>query len=176
MTSTQIQSFRVVSELQKSLDEGIKTLKEESEKLSKLIGEKLRVTDASDSSELQELREKIEGSVNDPKKKKVTKKKDQKNNWHSLGAISIYDGMGLKGELELYFKALEETKSELDRLTKVKQSVDDLVNKGLRKEFGCVIMLGHEIPAKMAFFKTSSRKKFGYKSIFSAPRDDSDVL
>lgn len=177
MTSTQIQSFRAVSELQKSLDGRIKTLKEESDKLSRLIGEKLRATDTSDSSDLQELREKIEGGTNDPKKKKVTKKKGQKNNWYNLDAISIYDGMGLKGELEIYFKALEETKSELDRVTKVKQSVDDLVNRGVRKELGCVIIIGNEIPAEIAFFKTTTaRKKFAYKSIFSVPKDDSNAL
>ncbi len=187
MTSTQIQSFRAVSELQKSLDGRIKMLKEESDKLSRLIGEKLRATDTNDSSDLQELREKIEGSTDDPKKKKgstddpkkkkVTKKKGQKSNWYNLDAISIYDGMGLKGELEIYFKVLEETKSELDRVTKVKQSVDDLVNRGVRKELGCVIIIGNEIPAEMAFFKTpTARRKFAYKSIFSVPKEDSNVL
>ncbi len=177
MTSSQIQRFRAVSELQKLLDSKISTLKEDSDKLSKLIGEKLRATDANDSSDLQELREKIEGDTNDPKKKKVTKKKDKKSNWYNLDAISIYDGMGAKGELELYFKSLEETKSELGNITKVKQSIDDLVSKGLRKEFGCVMILGHELPAEIAFFKNPiARKKFGYKAIFNVPKDDSNVL
>ena len=183
MTTTQIHSFRAISELQKSLDKKIMTLKEASDKLSILIGEKLRATETSDASDLQELREKIEGDTSDPKKpeggkhepkrKKVTKKKGQKNNWYNLDAISIYDGIGLKGELEIYFKVLEETKSELDRVTKVKQSIDDLVEKGVRKELGCVIRIGNEIPAEMAFFKTPlSRKKFAFKSIFAVPRED----
>lgn len=188
MISAQVHSFRAVSDLQKLLDKQISSLKEESEKLSVLIGEKLRATDNSDSSDLQELREKIEGETSDPKKtegskheprkkRKVTKKKGQKNNWYNLDAISVYDGIGLKGELEIYFKVLEETKSELDRVTKVKQSIDDLVERGVRKELGCVIRIGNENPAELAFFKMPiSRRKFAFKSIFSVPKEYSYEL
>jgi hypothetical protein len=177
MTFTnQLQRFRAVSELQKSLDKKITTLNENSNKLSNLIGEKLRATDNTSTSEVQEFKQNMEGTTKDLKKKKVTKKKDQKSIWYELDAISVYDGMGLKGELELYFKDLEEMKAESVKLTKVKQTIDNLVSRGLRRELGCVIVLGHELPAEIAFFKTPPTKKFKYKSIFNVPKDDTHGL
>lgn len=172
MITQRVQSFRTVADLQKSLDDHINMLKLKSEELSKLVGEKLRVNDSGNAAELQELRQKIEGSATDPKKKKSTKK-DQKSNWYNFDSISIYDGIGIKGELELYFKAMEQIKSELDRATKVKQAVDDFVNKGLKKDLGCVMFLGQELPAEIAFIPTAvSKKSFGFKAIFDVPIEE----
>jgi hypothetical protein len=177
VTSSQLQRFRAVSELQYSLEDKITKLKENSDKLAIIIGDKLRATDNANSSDVQDLKEKIEGGANNPKKKKVVTKKGQKSIWYNLEAISIYEGMGLKGELELYFKDLEETKKELERVTKVKQAIDNLSSNGLKKEFGCVMMLGHELPAEIAFFRThDTRKKFSFKSIFNVPKDDYNEL
>jgi hypothetical protein len=177
MLSTVIKNFRSISELNQLLESMVKALKQDSDELSKLIGEKLRVTETTDASELQAFREKIEGGTNDPKKKKPTKRKDQKSNWHNLDAISIYDGIGLKGELELYFKALELTKSELERITKVKEAVDGLVKRGLKDELGCVFILNHALPAEIALTNTRKPKqKFTYKAIFNVPQEGSDEV
>ena len=173
MITQRVQSFRTVADLQKSLDDHINMLKLKSEELSKQVGEKLRVNDSGNAVELQELRQKIEGSTTDPKKKKSAKKKDQKSNWYNFDSISIYDGIGIKGELELYFKAMEQVKSELDRATKVKQAVDDFVNKGLKRDLGCVMFLGQELPAEVAFTPTAVlKKRFGFKAIFNVPIED----
>ncbi len=176
--SSLVQHFKNISELSRLIDGKINTLKHNSEELSKTIGEKLRATETADPTELQALREKLEGPANDPKKKKsTTKKKDQKSNWHELNALSIYDGIGLKGELELYFRALEITKSDLDNLTKVKQTIDDLVNKGLKKELPCVFILNHELPAKMAFVNPKkARSQFTFKSILSVGMEDTYAI
>jgi len=173
MISQKLQTFRTVTELQQFLDNEINMLKEKSEELSKLTGEKLRSTESNDNAEMQELRQKLEGSTTDPKKKKSVKKKDQKSNWYNFDSISIFDGIGPKGELELYFKGMEETKLALDRVTKIKQGIDDLVSKGLKKELGCVLLLNHELPAEVAFTNGMPlRKKFAYKAIFSAPKEE----
>ena len=173
----EVKSLKSVTELQKLLESKINTLKQSSEVLSKLVGEKLRNTETTDAAELQDLREKIEGTNNDPKKKKVVKKKDQKSNWRTLDTIAVYDGIGLKGELELYFNALEATKSELDQVTKVKQAVDDLVNRGLKRDLGCVFSLNHELPARLAFTNTIKlRTKFTYNAIFDVPEDRFDQI
>lgn len=161
-----IQKFRTVGELQKHLEGHINELKKSADEMSKIVGEKMRVNDSSNTPELQELRQNIEGSA-DPKKKKSTKKNDKKTNWHNLDSISVYDGVGVKGELELYFKAIEMTKAELDRATKVKQSLDDLVTKGLKRDMGCVMILNHELPAEISFTSSaSSKKKYQFKAIF----------
>ena len=173
----EVKNLKNITELQKLLESKINTLKQNSERLSKLVGEKLRNTETTDTAELQDLREKIEGTTNDPKKKKVVKKKDQKSNWHTLDTIAIYDGIGLKGELELYFNALESTKSELEQVTKVKQAVDDLVNKGVKRDLGCVFSLNHELPAKIAFINSIKlRTKFTYNAIFDVPEDRFDQI
>ena len=173
MTVEKLQNFRTVYELQQYLDAEINRLKQKSEELSKLVGEKLRSTDPNDNAELQELKQKLEGSTNDPKKKKPVKKKDQKSNWYNFDSISIFDGIGPKGELELYFKGIEDTKLALDKITKIKQGVDDMVSKGLKKELGCVLLLNNELPAELAFTKGSAlRKKFAYKAIFILPKEE----
>ena len=178
MIPEKIHSFRTMSELQQRLDKEIGKLKIKSDEMSRTIGEKLRETDATTNTiELQELRQKIEGSTPDPKKKKSVKKKDQKNNWYNFDSIAIFDGIGLKGELELYFKAMEQTKSELEKLTKVKQAVDDLINKGLKKDLGCVFVSNHELPAEIAFTQPAqSRKKFVFKAIFNVPKEEENVI
>jgi len=189
-----IYNFRTISDLQKFLDDTINILKRRSNELSNTIGEKLRVTDSVGAADLQELRNKIEGETNDPKKnttksttknptkntknptknttKNTTKKKDQKSNWHNLEAISIYDGIGAKGELEIYFKVLEQTKAELEKITKIKQAVDDLANRGLKDDLGCLFVLNNDLPAEIAFRKAPEHKKFAFRAIFNAPKEE----
>ncbi|SRR5579875_392811 len=175
---TEVKNFRKVDEMQKFLEAQINSLKGRSDEVSKQIGEKMRSTDSAgnNDAELVELRQRLEGSQTDPKKKKPVKRKDQKSNWHDFGAISIYDGIGMKGELELYFKAMEKMKAELDRMTKVKQALDDLVNKGLKRDMGCVLFLNGETPAEIAFTSSiSPRKKFAIRTILSLPRETEDL-
>lgn len=170
MITGMIRNFKTPEELQKSLEGYIAVLKIESEKLSKQIGEKMRATDSSNAAELQELKQKLEGGPADPKKKSQPKKKDQKTNWYAFDAVSIYDGIGLKGELELYFKAMEKTKAELEMITKVKQSVDSLISKGLKRDMGCVLHINESLPAEIAFTTPSvSKKKFSLKMVFDVP-------
>jgi hypothetical protein len=195
MREEKIKNFRTITELQKSLENDLSTLKSRSDEISKLIGEKLRATDSGNTEELQEFRQKLDDDTaaadpkkkspgqktdagkTDPKKKKITKKKDQKSNWYNFDAISIYDGIGIKGELELYFKAMEQTKTDLDKTTKIKQAVDDLANKGLKRELGCVMFTNQELPAEIAFTRpVISKKRFAYKAIFNVQREEMDEI
>ncbi|MGI0073793.1 MAG: hypothetical protein ACREA3_08275 [Nitrosotalea sp.] len=173
MTIEKFHSFRTISDLQKYLEGYTNSLKLRNEELSKQIGEKMRSNDSNNTAELQELRQKLEGSTIDPKKKKSTKKKDQRTNFYNFDSISIYDGIGVKGELELYFKAMEKTKSELERTAKIKQAIDDLISKGLKRDMGCVLLLNDELPAEIAFISSvASGKKFGFKAIFNVPCEE----
>ena len=157
--------FRAIDELQLSLGKELEELKKKTDEYSKMIGEKLRAAETSNPEDVAELKEKLEGPV-DPKKKQV-KKKDKNTNWHSFGDIQVYDGMGLKGELDLYFKALEAMKLKMEKLQKVKSSIDDLLSKGLKKDLGCVILMSRDLTFEMVFIKaTQPKTKFSYKSIF----------
>src|SRR5438552_3395894 len=145
MQTGQIMRFRNIEELQSSLQQYLEELKKKTDEYSKLIGEKIRGEQSSNPEDLADLKTKLEGPA-DPKKKKPVKKKTDKANWLDFGSISVYDGLGVKGELELYFKAVEELKSEIDKVQKAKESVDILVTKGLKKEIGCVAHMNHELP------------------------------
>jgi hypothetical protein len=159
-------TFRNITALKSWLDSEIEHTKKRSEEYSSIIGEKIRISEISNESDLADLREKITSPV-DPKKKKAVKKKDQKGAWHELGSVSIYDGIGLKGELEIYFKALEDTKSRIDRLQKVKESIDSLVSRGVKKDLACTTFLGRDMLLDMAFTKSSApQTKFTFKSTF----------
>lgn len=175
---TEIKNFRKVDEMQRFLEAQINSLKARADEVSKQIGEKMRSNESggSNDAELQELRQKLEGSPSDPKKKKPVKRKDQKSNWHDFGAISIYDGIGIKGELELYFKAMEKMKTELDRITKVKQALDDLVSKGLKRDMGCILFLNGESPAEISFTSAAApRRKVAIRTTLSLPRESGDI-
>src|SRR5574341_1505736 len=111
------EKFRTFDELQSTIERNIDLLKKKSEEYSKIIGDKLRESEKGvQDDDIAELKEKLNGPT-DPKKKK-TIKKDKKTNWHDLGGIIIYDGIGTKGELELFFKTLENIKSQIENLEK----------------------------------------------------------
>lgn len=167
MEQGKIMCFRNILVFKSSLEKDLEELKKKSEEYSKTIGDKLRVDDTANSPDLADLREKIAEPI-DPKKKKPVKKKDQKGSWHDLGGVFIYDGVGLRGELEICFKALEDVKSRIEKLQKIKESVDGLVSRGVKKDLGCTAFLSRDLLLDMAFIKSASTSaKFSYKSIFS---------
>lgn len=160
------ESFRNILAFKASLEKDLEELKKRSDDYSRIIGEKLRVNDASNGLELADLREKILEPL-DPKKKKPVKKKDQKGNWHELSGVSIYDGVGLRGEVEIYFKALEDVKSRIERLQRVKESIDGLVSRGVKKDLACTAFLSRDLSLDMAFTRSAApSSKFAFKSTF----------
>ena len=167
MQTGKIMRFKTIEDMQSAVVEHLEYLKKEVDEYSKLIGEKFREAESNKIEDLADLKEKLDGSV-DPKKKKPTKKKDQKGNWLNFGDVAVYDGIGLKGELELYFKAIEELKSRMEKIEKVKLSVDNLIAKGLKKELSCVGMLGNDFQFEMSFIKSKDpNAKFVYQAIFN---------
>ena len=171
-----IRKFKTFEDMQIIIEKELNDLKNKSEKYSKIIGDKLRENqDPIHDSDLVELKEKLDGPT-DPKKKK-TVKKDKKVNWHDLEGISVFDGMGLKGELELYFKALEETKSKIENLEKTKVAINNLVSKGLRRDLGCIALIRQNLPSEMVFVKSNvlNEKKFSFRSIFSVYTESIDT-
>ena len=167
-----IMHFHTIEELQSYLGSNLKILKKKSEEYSEIIGEKIRFENApNDSTEFEELKEKLERSP-DPKKKKMVKKRDQKTNWYDLGAILVYDGIGPKGELEIYFKALEKIKSKIEKIEKIKESIDNMISKGVKRELGCVTLLNQDLALQVSFVKAGKPKtKFSYKSVFTIPSE-----
>ncbi|MFB5618424.1 MAG: hypothetical protein ACE5RE_02380, partial [Candidatus Nitrosomaritimum aestuariumsis] len=82
--------------------------------------------------------------------------------------ILVYNGIGLKGELELYFKAIEELKARLENLQRTLATLNNVIEKGLKEDMGCIVFRGAEGILELAFLKSAGvRKKFNHKSIYS---------
>ncbi|MEX0764679.1 MAG: hypothetical protein WD033_05900 [Nitrosopumilaceae archaeon] len=167
MKTGDVMHFRTIEELQSSIDKQLEELKKKADEYSKTVGDKIRTNEGNQSEDLAELKEKLQGPT-DPKKKQPSKKKDQKKNWYDMGAISVYDGIGVKGELELYFQALDEIKSNMESLQKTKEAISGLVSRGLRKDLGYAALMRHNLPFEVTLLKSDkARDKFSYKAIFS---------
>lgn len=176
-----ISRFESILELQKSLDIRIKDLNEKIDLQSKLIGDKIREGEKNNAEELTDLKEKLNPTnakdvkSNDKKSKnkkstdkKKKSKKGQSENWIDYEGLHLYNGVGTRGELELYFKSLEEMKLESEKLTKTRDSLEQLMKSGIKKELAGVGYEQDDGPYELAFIKTDSkREKFSFKSILT---------
>ena len=176
-----ISRFESILELQKSLDIRIKDLNDKIDLQSKLIGDKIREGEKNNVEELSDLKEKLnptnakDTKSNDKKsknkkspEKKKKSKKGQSENWIDYEGLHLYNGVGTRGELELYFKSLEEMKTESERLTNTRDSLEQLMKSGIKKELAGVGYEQDNGPYELAFIKTDSkREKFSFKSILT---------
>jgi hypothetical protein len=146
-----------------------KTTEEESE-------EKPEEVTADDKSEDEKTDKKSDDKKSRDKsassKKKVDKKKKSKkgasDKWYNLNEIMVYNGMGLKGELELYFKAVDELKEKLENLQRTLGTLNNVIEKGLKEDMGCIAFRGTEGILEISFLKSSGeRENFSLKSIYS---------
>ena len=183
-----IHHFNSLQELHEKIEKQIKELEEKIELQSKIIGDKIREGEKDNAEELSDLKSKLnpENSKDNQKDKKskdkkskdkkpkdrksTTKKKKGKKgeseNWIDYQNIHLYNGVGTRGELEVYFKSLEEMKIDLDRLNKTKESLEQLMNSGIKKELAGVGYDQQEGPFELAFIKPDAkREKFSFKSM-----------
>jgi DNA repair exonuclease SbcCD ATPase subunit len=157
-----------------------------------VLGEKIRTNEelSKDDPEFMELKSKLENNPADKKKLEAKvdepKKSDKKSNekksvekpkkpskkgsehWYNLDHIMVYNGIGLKGELELYFKAIDELKSKLETLQRTLSALNNIIEKGLKEDMACIAFHGSNGPLQISFLKSSDiRKNFSFKSIYS---------
>ena len=176
-----ISRFESILELQKSLDIRIKDLNDKIDLQSKLIGDKIREGEQNNAEELSDLKEKLNPTNSKDTKsnnkksknkkspdKKKKSKKGQSENWIDYEGLHLYNGVGTRGELELYFKSLEEMKLESEKLTKTRDSLEQLMKSGIKKELAGVGYEQDDGPYELAFIKSDSkREKFSFKSILT---------
>ena len=189
-----IERFNSVNSLQTSLQKEIEDTELIIQEYSNLLGEKIRSNEdsSSDDPEFLALKTKLDGGSSDDKSKdkksKDKKSKDKKSErkkgpdkkkkskkgvsdkWYDLNEVLIYNGIGLKGELELYFKAIDELKSKLEHLRRTLESLNNVIEKGLKGDMGCIAFKGTEGILQIAFLKsTVVRENFSLKSIYTGP-------
>lgn len=187
-----IRRYNTVSSLKSSLGKEIEETEQSINEYSNVLGEKIRINEelSKDDPEFLELKSKLENNPTD-KKKPDAKIDDSKNNnkknvekkniekpkkqskkgsehWYNLDQIMVYNGIGLKGELELYFKAIDELKSKLETLQRTLSALNNIIEKGLKEDMACIAFQGSNGPLQISFLKTSDiRKNFSFKSIYS---------
>jgi len=102
--------------------------------------------------------------------KKKKSKKGASDKWFNLNEILVYNGIGIKGELELYFKAIDQSKAKLENLQRTLVSLNNVIEKGLKGDMGCIAFKGTEGILEIAFLKsTGARENFSLKSIYTGP-------
>ena len=163
MREHEVLKFNTIEELQQALKKELDLLQKKSDEYSKLIGEKLRDTQSSTPGEFDEIKAMLEppkdGKKKPPKKKETTQ-------WKQFQSVQIYDGICLKGELEIHFQGLEALKVKLEKLKKISESIDALLAQGLKKDLGCLVLLTVD-SFRMTFLRGALKKqRFAYKSIF----------
>jgi len=187
-----IERFNSIKSLKVNLENEITDTELIIKEYSNLLGEKIRANEKSsaDDPDFLALKEKLQGNSSDDKSKdkksKDKKSKDKKeeikkspdkkkkskkglsDKWFNLNEILVYNGMGLKGELELYFKAIDQLKSKLENLQRTISTLNNVIEKGLKEDMACVTFRGTEGILEVAFLKsTGTREIFSLKSIYS---------
>ena len=187
-----IQRYNTVSSLKSNLEKEMEETEQSINEYSNILGEKIRINEefSKDNPEFLELKSKLENNSVDTKKTDVkiddTKNNNKKNtekknvekpkkaskkdsgSWYNLEQIMVYNGIGLKGELELYFKAIDELKSKLETLQRTLSALNNIIEKGLKKDMACIAFQGSNGPLQISFLKTSDiRKNFSFKSIYA---------
>jgi hypothetical protein len=190
-----IRRYNTVGYLKSNLEKEIEETEQSISEYSNVLGDKIRRNEelAKDDPEFLELKSKLETNPDKKKsdiknedvkksdkisekknpEKKVTEKpkkqsKKGSEHWYNLDHIMIYNGIGLKGELELYFKAIDELKSKLENLQRTLSALNNIIEKGLKEDMACIAFHGSNGPLQISFLKSSDiRKNFSFKSIYS---------
>lgn len=182
-----IERFNSINSLKVNLEREIEDTEITIQGYSNILGEKIRSNEESsaDDPDFLALKEKFTGESTDKKsddkksddkksndKKSIDKKKKPKkgisDKWYNLNEILVYNGIGLKGELELYFKAVDELKTKLENLRRTLSTLNNVIEKGLKEDMGCVAFRGNEGFLEISFLKSSRmRQNFSLKSIYS---------
>lgn len=161
--------FNIVDEFKTYLENNIDKTKKELENISKVAGEKLRSKEKEleNDKEFLSIKEKLEDK-SDEKKKKT--KKQISSNWINYNSLNLYNGMGIKGELELYFKEIESLKTKLEKLQSAKETLEGLVSKGLKNNLNSIVY-ENEGQFEVALLKNTKeiREKFKFKTEFTVP-------
>ena len=190
-----IERFNSVNSLKVNLEKEIEETEFQIQEYSNLLGEKIRINEelSSDDPDFLAFKAKFEGDSSnnksqdkktddkktddkktDDKKTKAKSEKKKKgkkgisDKWYNLNEILVYNGIGLKGELELYFKAVDELKAKLENLQRTLSTLSTVMEKGLKEDMGCVAFRGTEGTLEITFLKSSGmRENFTLKSIYS---------
>jgi len=183
-----IRRYNTISALKSNLEKEIECVDQSINDYSNILGDKIRINEelSKDDPEFLELKSKLDNNptdkksdtkTDDPKNQKHEKKNVEKpkkqskkdnQHWYNLDQIMVYNGIGLKGELEIYFKAIDELKSKRETLQRTTFALNNVIEKGLKEDMACITFQGATGPLQISFLKSGDiRKNFSFKSIYT---------
>jgi len=135
-------------------------LKKETKACSEIMGLKLRVDNASKSSDFVEFNEQLVGDY-----QKMKKRQEKKSNLIDMNSDSIRNGSGLIGKNS---KDSEEMKSMVANTQKIKERIVGLSLTSLETGIKRADIIRYELPLESSSLKfTSSNTKFSHLSIIN---------
>ena len=135
-------------------------LKKETKACSEIMGLKLRVDNASKSSDFVEFNEQLVGDY-----QKMKKRQEKKSNLIDMNRDSIRNGSGLIGKNS---KDSEEIKSMVANTQKIKERIVGLSLTSLETGIKRADIFRYELPLESLSLKfTSSNTKFSHLSIIN---------
>jgi len=151
----------IINGFESTRDYHLTDLKKEAKNYSELIDLKLRVDNASESSDFVEFKEQLEAGDY----QKMKKRQEKKSNLIDMNKDSIRDGSGFVRE---HYKDLEEMKSMVAKTQKIKEPIYGLSLKSLETGIKHVGIFRYELPLESLSVKlTSFSTQFSHLSIIN---------
>ena len=167
---TEIRTFYSLKEIRESIETEINQHKMLLEDYSQWLGTLLRNPESSKDQEWIKKTAELQKVLKSGGRKGG--KKDEKNGNTSTEWVEFKD-LALSadsfGEAEILFEAIEELKTKIDKLEKVRNSTIDLERYGLGKELLYITYMHDGVPEKLVFKpkKSTNAKKFEFIADFS---------
>jgi len=138
--------------LSETIDEAIFQYKAIAEEYSEWVGSFLRDLESTHKDE--EWFKKLSGIQKSPAKmesegKGKSKKKGQQASECWITFKDILLSASEQGEAEMLFEALEEINGKIARLTKIKETIEELKKAGIGKEVLYIVYIKDDIPEKI---------------------------
>ncbi|RLI27956.1 hypothetical protein DRO50_03755 [Candidatus Bathyarchaeota archaeon] len=173
--ATEIRSFYSLRELRENVEEAIKCYKSLVADYSEWLGTLLRTMDTKENSEwakkVAEMQKvlKAKAKVKKPGKKK-REKAPQLIEWISFRDIMLCADE--RGETEILFEVIEALNDKLNRLEKVKESIEQLEKYGLGRNIVYLTYIHEGVPEKIVFRpkKGVELERFVFETTFSVPK------
>jgi len=159
---TEIRNFHSLRELSESLEEEISFCKASSEEYGERLGNILRENKESHGDEewfkaLAGLQGSGKDAKSSSKKKGKKGKKRRKSGWIPFKDIML--SKESHGEAQILFDAVEEIKTKITQLKKVREDIEDLKRLGLGDDIIYITYMHEDIPEKIVLYKKNGDDK-----------------
>lgn len=172
---TEIRSFYSLKELDESIEEEINSYKAVVDEYSQRLGSILRRLETTHGD--QEWIKKMSAlqksfTKGGSKGKGKGKKSGLSPNWVTFKEILLCTDE--RGEAEILFEAMEEMNKKITRLTKIRNTIDDLQRAGLGNDVLYIAYVRDEVPEKIVLRKKgegAAAEKFEFIAQFFASKN-----